>query len=133
MKKYVYIMERTTNRSLWARITFQKEIKIGIAKKPQKRRQQVDSAIKGKIRLILQKEFDNARVMESKLHEKFKDSRFKIKGGPGGGCTEWFYLSASEYQKLVRLIRGWWLPSPYLIGILIIWAFYIYLIFIKYL
>lgn len=133
MRKFVYIMERTSNRSLWAMMTFQKEIKIGIANDSERRRREVDNAIKGDIKLILQKEFDNARAVETELHEKFKDSRFRMKGGAGGGCTEWFYLSANEYQKLMRLIKGWWFPSPILTGIILILLFWIYLIFTKYL
>lgn len=99
--RYVYIMMRRTKKSWYASLTLQSEYKIGIAKDPQARHETVNKAIEGKIILINQRFFSNARRIESMLRLDFIDSNFRIASvGKGGGVTEWHYLTDLEYLCL---------------------------------
>lgn len=103
--RFVYIMKRVSRRSAWAKITFQAEYKIGISVKPQTRLEQVDKAIEGKIILINQRFFTNARRIESMLRLDFIDSNFRMRSiRKGGGDTEWHYLTDLEYICLEFLL-----------------------------
>ena len=93
-------MERISNRSAYARFTFQREIKIGIAKNTKQRNRDVDNAIKGDVIVRRRITVRNAERVEKKLHYLLGDSRFRIKGGRQGGVTEWFYLNPLEYALL---------------------------------
>lgn len=93
-------MERISNRSIHARLTFQREIKIGIAKNTKQRNRDVDNAIKGDVIIRRRITVRDAKRVEKKLHHLLGDSRFRIKGGRQGGVTEWFYLNPLEYALL---------------------------------
>lgn len=101
--RYIYLMERTSKSSAHAKLTFQEEIKIGIAKNPNWRRKDIDDDLPGNVRIILAKKILFARFFEKYLHRLFADSRFTIKGGPNSGRTEWFYCSPMERLFL----EGW--------------------------
>lgn len=103
-------MERKTKRSVWAKITFQREIKIGIAKNPKSRQSSVNNSIKGEIKILVCRRVMFAEHVEkNKLHKMFDDSRYKMKGKKGkrgGGLTEWFYLTPTEL--LILKFWLWW-------------------------
>lgn len=124
--RYIYLMERKTKRSRWARLTFQREIKIGIAKKPKSRRSSVNSSIKGNIEiLVCRRVLFAERIEKGKLHKMFSDSRYKmkgIKGKTGGGLTEWFFLSSTEL--FILKIWLWWYSVRH-------WFFIIFLLLIS--
>lgn len=104
--RYLYLMERVSNKSLYAKISCQHEIKIGIANDPQARLKQVNKAIKGEVLLSYYLKIPWAESREKKLHKIFSASRFRIKGGKGGGTTEWFYFNWLELT-FVLLWLAW--------------------------
>ncbi len=108
MGGYLYLMERTSHNTGWSKVTFQKEIKIGISKTPMKRRASVDRSTKGNIDLILQAWFIFPRIFENRLHKMFDCSRFAIRtSGKSNGHKEWFYLNWLELLIVIAWIRWW--------------------------
>lgn len=73
---FVYVMQRTTNVSFYARATFQNEYKIGIAKDWKKRNREVDGDIKGDVIVLSSRWIRNGYQVEQYLHKLFGDSRF---------------------------------------------------------
>lgn len=125
-------MERKTKRSFWSRLTFQHEIKIGIAKDAKSRNRAINAAIKGDIKILVCRRVMFAEAVEKKkLHLMFSDSRFKmkgIKGKRGGGLTEWFFLTSTELF-LLRCWLFWYAVRHwfYLSALLTASAFFVYL------
>lgn len=133
---YVYLMERVTFRSIKARFTGQREIKIGISINPSRRLREVDDDIVGRVKLLQKVWVDDAKGFEKALHDKFKSSNFKprSKGKGTGGVTEWFLIDKGEYRQLqseLNLSDGWWWTSL-LIGLALILIFFLYLFFTAY-
>lgn len=105
MAGYVYILERVTNRNLWAIVTFQHEIKIGISVTPVKRYEDINADVKGDVKLLRKYVFSNYRYVEKYLHDLFDDSNFNIGQGRKAGNTEWFYMS---WLEMVTLYMHFW-------------------------
>ena len=104
--RFLYLMERSSNRSFRARLTFQREIKIGIAKDAKSRNSSVNLSIKGDVKILTCRKVFFAKKTEERLHRLFSDSRYKMKGiqgKRGGGLTEWFYLTTME----LLILRSW--------------------------
>lgn len=117
---YLYLFERTSGRSLWAILSFQHEVKIGIATDVQARLSSVRATTRGQIECIFSWRFGGASArIERRLHHIFGDSRFRIKGKgkKTNGETEWFYMSFLELLLLYGwlgwfIVRGWvWLAA----------------------
>lgn len=72
--------------------------KIGISKDVNRRLKEVDSALKDrKVSIIRSIYVFNAKKLENKLHERFKNDRFNfLKAGRKGGKTEWFDFNFLE-------------------------------------
>ena len=107
---YLYLMERINRNSGWSKLTFQKEIKIGISKTPKRRNKSVNSSTDGEVILILQAKFFRPRYFESRLHRMFDCSRFEIsrrRGQKSNGHKEWFYLNWLELLIVIIWIRWW--------------------------
>lgn len=101
--RYVYLMERVTEREWSSILRGLREIKIGVAKDSSERQKQVDRGIKG--RIVLRDEFkvDVATRVESELHKKYSHCKFKPKGAiKGAGGSEFFKLSNSEIKQIKR-------------------------------
>jgi hypothetical protein len=118
--RYLYLMERVSQRNLYAKATFQHEVKIGIAKNQNRRHAEVNKAIKGKVVLAMQIRVLRAYRREQFLHRLFAASRFRIKGGKGGGRTEWFYLNWLEYSILIFWL--YWFKIEYYVYFFLIIA-----------
>lgn len=123
--RYLYLMERVSRKSLYSKATFQHEVKIGIAKNQKRRHAEVNKAIKGKVVLAMQIKVLRAYRREQFLHRLFAASRFRIKGGNGGGRTEWFYLNWLEYSILIFWLY-WFKIEYYVYFFLIIAALILY-------
>lgn len=108
----VYVMKRITKRSWYAKLTMQSEYKIGIAKNTKRRNATVNKAIKGKVVVMSMRTVFFAYKKEQRLHRLFADSRFRIRGGKGGGVTEWFHLNLFEYL-ILELWLLWYANRPY--------------------
>lgn len=77
---YLYIFERTTQRSLWAVVSFQWELKIGISHSVEERLSSVRSTTPGQVECIFAWRYFT-------LAAKGKKKRTN-------GETEWFYICA---------------------------------------
>jgi hypothetical protein len=116
---FVYVMERTTNKSFRALVQRKKEVKIGISNAPKLRRTVIDEDVKGEV--VIREVFRfptrfTAGKVENYLHDLFKKHNFPIEAGPRAGKTEWFLLSAWQYRKLLnsldRFYHAGGLQSP---------------------
>ena len=111
----IYIMKRITRRSWYARFTFQSEYKIGIAKNTVRRNKTINKAVRGRVVIMSRRPVLFAYNKEQRLHRLFADTRFTMKGGKGGGLTEWFYLSFPEYL-ILECWLFWYSIRPYFWG-----------------
>ena len=102
---YVYLMERISGRSRYAKRNRLREIKIGISNNPVRRVQEVDEHIKGRVIIDKIYPFENrekALDIEQKFHRRFRMKRIFRSGVPGSGYSEFFYLSGSDISKLKK-------------------------------
>lgn len=106
-QNYLYILERVSERSLWARITGQREVKIGITTNLKARQKSVNKSTKGKVVLSYSIPFRNAYRIERRLHRLFSDSNFRMrrKGNRSNGEIEWFYMNSLEMIVLLCWIQ----------------------------
>lgn len=105
-RRYVYLMERVSNRDWDTVFSGQREIKIGIAKDARRRRRTVDLGIPGKVIILDKYKVDKASRVETLLHNMFKDKNFKVKGAKrGAGGTEFFKLSNRDIRQVKRILR----------------------------
>lgn len=102
---YVYLMERTSNRKPWTVLTGQREIKIGIAKKPTDRQKDVDRGIPGRVVLLEQYKIRDVFAVESYLHRLYRSRNLKIRAKPGSGGTEFFRLNGWQLYQVRRKLR----------------------------
>lgn len=130
---YVYLFERISLRSLASILTGQREIKIGITEREdvKDRLKEVDRAIVGKVIKIHHQWYENPLKEEKRLHDIFESEKFRPKAvRPGGGQSEWFRMSKSEFRQLRRefsISRGWY-AATLLYGSAIIILYVVYLI-----
>lgn len=115
--RYVYLFRDTSNS----------DEKIGITNNLNRRLNEVDKAINGKVTNLYAKQVYFATLVESKLHRLFKDKNIKKKRGrKNGGLTEWHRLNFLE----VLVAKSWiyfFSKLPYFIGIIFILMFLFYL------
>jgi hypothetical protein len=98
-KQEIYLMER--NAWFFSGWFSRREIKIGISNNPNRRRDEVDEGIPGRIQIIRRYKVSNARQIETKLHQKYKAHNFKPKGAKrGSGKTEFFKLTNSQISDI---------------------------------
>lgn len=125
MPGYVYIMKRN-RKDRHGRRTFQRQYKIGISKKVDRRHRTINRAVPGGARLVTSKFFLQPERIEKRLHQIFADSRHNLqRAGKGAGKTEWFYFSILELA-LLRLWLTW-----FYIRIPLAFAFVIGLIYLN--
>lgn len=118
---YVYLMERIKGKSLYAKVTGQAEVKIGLSRRPKSRLEQVNESLKGKTVLVQVIKVPNMRRTEKFLHSMFSDSRFTQKrAGKGAGKTEWFFVTWAEFVAL--LFWFFWLRAWYGFLSYLFWA-----------
>jgi len=94
--RYVYIMHLRRSR----------QYKIGIATNPEWRHEDIDTAVRGDVRLVMARKMPRARKIEKKLHRYFAEDRF-TKRGAGSGKTEWFRLSLLD-SWLAQFLVSWY-------------------------
>lgn len=114
MITYVYLMRKRGTR----------KCKIGIARKPEIRRRQVDRAVRGNVYLVYYRPVLFAAVAEKFLHSRFATMRFRLwQAGPGAGRTEWFH-----FNILQRAIVIFWIGTLSFLPVLLLlgWFFYRY-------
>lgn len=107
---YLYLLERTTHRSLWARLSFQCEVKIGITATPEARLSSIRKTTKGQVEMIYLHRTNGARHYERRLHKMFVESRFRMsstKAKKSNGETEWFFLNPVELLVLYAWLLWW--------------------------
>ena len=103
MKRIVYLMERKTNREWRTLFSFKKEIKIGITKDLEERHKTVNAGIPGKVVVLEKYLLERASTVEAALHEKYKESNFKVKGAKrNAGGTEFFRISNVELNQIKK-------------------------------
>lgn len=126
MPMYLYLLERTTQRSRWARYTLQSEVKIGITQNPDARLESVRKSTRGDVERIYLAKFRNARRVESLLHRKYVDSRFRMsgKGKKTNGETEWFYMSWLELMSCYYTL--WCMRWAWVVWLLAIVGFWVW-------
>lgn len=100
-QRFVYIMERTTNKSWESVLLRRKEIKLGISYKPKRRKMTVDRGIRGRIILLEQYKITNASTIEKELHQKYNEWNFVPKKAlRGAGKTEFFRLTNKQIAEI---------------------------------
>jgi len=104
--RYVYLMERVSNRD-WTTIRQgRREIKIGIAKDTNQRNKTVDIGIPGKVVILDQYKVEKASQVETELHRIFKSHNFTVKGAKSGsGKTEFFRLTNGQIRQAKSVLR----------------------------
>lgn len=106
LKRYVYLMERKTNRTWKTIFTGKREIKIGVSKNTQQRHQTVDNGIPGRVVILEEYIVNRASTVEAELHRKYKSDNFTVKNAKrGAGSTEFFRLTDSEIREIKRFLR----------------------------
>ena len=106
--RYLYFIERTTNKSRRARRTGRHEVKIGVTNNVPARFDSLQKTVKGQLVLILTVKASNSYSIEQALHSKYSDVRFKMAGN-GNGETEWFRMKTVEL--LLAHIDAFWLMA----------------------
>ena len=105
-RRYVYLMERTTGRTLLTVVTLRREIKIGVAHDLDQRLEQVANGIPGTIVLIYWKQLDRATTIEAELHRRFSRHNFRPKGARyGAGRSEFFRLTNAQIREAKRALN----------------------------
>ena len=98
--RYVYLMERTTKVEFKTKLSGRREIKIGVATKPQIRKRQVNTGIPGKVVILAKYYVPQATRAESFLHNKFEKHNYIPKGSKSGaGGTEFYRLTNGQIQS----------------------------------
>lgn len=129
-RRYVYLMERVTNREWSSILEGKREIKIGIAKNTRLRNRSVDLGIPGKVIILDQYKVDQASKVEAHIHRIYKDYNFKVKGAKrGAGGTEFYKLSNRDIRQVKRILsRTQRSASPPIIQIIVFSVLLVYLI-----
>lgn len=127
---YVYLFERISLRSFRSIFTGQREIKIGITERQAWRRlREVDRAVIGKVIKIHQQWYPDPRAVEKRLHDMFENEKFRPKAvRGGGGLSEWFRMNRREFRQLKRELDVSSAMDAVLIGLLIIFIYFVFLI-----
>lgn len=87
-------------------MTGRREIKIGISKRPRKRRQSVDAGIKGRVILLCEYKVKQASKVERDLHNRFEDWHMPIRDAKkGAGGTEFYRLSNRQVRRAKRVLE----------------------------
>lgn len=108
LTRYIYLMERVTEREWSSILRGKREIKIGVAKNAEERLKQVDRGIKGKMILLDEFKVEKATTKEAKLHRDYKRFKFKPKGAKkGAGGTEFFKLSNKQLGEIKSSLIGY--------------------------
>lgn len=123
---YVYLMQRVKGRNLYAKLSGQAEVKIGLSVRPLRRLEEVNESLSGQTVIIAQVKTPNMKKTERFLHDLFSDSRFRQKkAGRGAGRTEWFYMTWAE-MATAQMWYGWlnvWYRVKYPLYLIIICFF----------
>lgn len=107
ISRYVYLMEK--NPSVWKLIGAEfpsftgvtRQIKIGVAVKPEERSQTVDRGIHGRIVLLCSYYVEQATKVENYLHTKYDKANFKARAKKkGSGETEFFNLTNQQISDI---------------------------------
>lgn len=105
MRRKVYLMERTSNRTWKSIFSGRREIKIGIAKNSNERHQSVDNGIPGRVVVLASYSINRASTIEAELHKKYKSKNFVVKNAKrGAGATEFFRLSNYEIRQIKNFL-----------------------------
>lgn len=106
-RRYVYLMERVSNRDRETIKKGRREIKIGIAKNPIIRHNRIDLGIPGRVVILERYKVDQASRVESFLHKKYKKHNFTVKGAKkGSGATEFHRLTNRDIRDIRRYLKN---------------------------
>ncbi len=106
LRRYVYLMERTSQRTWSSIVNGRREIKIGVSKNTKQRHRTVDLGIPGRVVILDQYKVDKASRVETELHKLFEAHNFTVKGAKAGsGSTEFFRLTNRQIRQARRILR----------------------------
>ena len=105
-RRYVYLMERVSQREWKSIRQGRREIKIGISNDTNERLKQVTKGIPGRFVLLDKFIVDSASKVERQLQKMFDDHNFKAKGAKrGSGATELYRLKNRDIRHIRSILR----------------------------
>ena len=105
-RRYVYLMERVSQREWKSIRQGRREIKIGMSFDVKDRNRTVDLGIPGRVVIVDRFLCNNASQVERMVQKMYSKHNFHVKGAKkGAGGTEFYRLTNRDIRQAKRILR----------------------------